>query len=249
MIAQRRPTRSRVAMTLLEVILAMTVLASISTLVAALWSQVHDWTVENASHHRALEVERAVTLLDQQWRARTTSVSLGESGAPAVTLQPDALMFVTTAPVFFHESPMVRVVYRIERTGGYVAGEQPVWTLHYEESPVNDPSTAIGNNGAAGSDRSRRLVMIESAESLQWERWFDPPLERRGREQAGWTPVDDMLGVSAATPVQTENDVPEALPVEDAPEDDEIETLRAGRLVGVVQGDPLLWLFIGEPSR
>lgn len=249
----RSKSRSRrCAMTLLEVILAMTVLASISTLVAALWAQTRDWTLENASHQQALHVERAIALLDQQWRTRVLSVSLGDEDAPAVSLTQDTMSFVTTTPIAFHDAPMVRVAYRLERTGGYLVGETAVWSLQYAESPVTNPRIAVATAGATGGGATHSLTLLEDASSLQWERWYDPPLEQRAREEPRWIALaaGDELAVAAAVSTSNAgvNDLNAAAEASRAREELE-NPLRAGRLTGTVKGEPITWLFVAAPSR
>lgn len=251
-ILRSNPKPARRAMTLLEVVLAMTVLASISTLVAALWAQTRDWTIENASHQKALRVERAVALLDQQWRSRVLTVALGDAEAPAIALTHETLTFITSTPIFFHDAPMVRVVYRIAREGGYLVGESAVWSLEYEESPVNDPRVAVDTGGVGGAAQSRSLTLLDDAGALRWERWHDPPVESRRAEPARWIAVgeqDDLVvGVASSTIDQGLNDL--AAAAEAARQREEIENpLRAGRLTGTIKGASFAWLFVAAPSR
>ncbi len=245
-------TKCRRAMTLLEVILAMTVMASISTLVAALWSQTRSWAIENASHQSGLRVERAVGLIDQQWKSRVLSIALGEDDAPAIALTDERLSFITTTPIFFHEAPMVRVVYRIERRGGYLAGEDATFSLEYEESPVTDPRVAVSTSGASGGGQSKSLTLLKDASALRWERWDDPSATSSSDEPARWVPLErgEEVGVGAAVTVSSQGLDDLNAAAERARAQDENENpLRAGRLTGTIEGDEIAWLFVAAPSR
>ena len=258
-VARSNPARSR-AMTLLEVVVATAALASISTLVAALWMQTRDWTRENAAHHVALRVERALTLLDDQWRARirTVRVSGADDAAAAVSLSAETLEFVTSAPIFFQDWPMARITLRLERPLAQTVGAHALSRVIYTESPVADPASAASRSGP-GADLERTIVLLDGAESVRFERWADErdaeaPAGQRGRgPAAGWRAVEGALTEAAVEDDDKTEDgaAAEAGATADAgrARDRESAPLRAGRLVARIKGDPVVWQFIAAPSR
>lgn len=239
-------------MTLLEVVIAMAALASLSTLVAALWSQTRDWTAENASHHRLLSSERALSLLSEQWETRVVTLSQGPDERPAVRLDGNELQFVTMTPILNRDIPMALVKYRIERTGGAVVGERAHWRLDYFESPVINPASAL--SGASGSrlHTERRLTLIDNADGMRWVSWID----ERGEEAVaptaarhGWYGIREPLEVAAARPASANEDMTLDEAAKRAAKQAEKPQLRAGRLVGVLNGEEFAWQFIAAPSR
>lgn len=250
-----RPPRPT-GMTLLEVILAITALASITTLVASLWGQMRDWTSENASHHVALQRERTLALFNEQWDTRVLTVSLGDLGAPAVTFDPKTLTFITTTPIFFHQAPMARVVYHVVKEGGALLGQSAAYHLEYEESPVWSPISAARSPAARTSQPTRRLTLFDQADELRFERWLDEadePRPDRPSLRVGWFVLQDELEIQSQqannNEGQTTPDSAQAQqPTQIADQDSSIPW-RAGRLVGAINGDPFAWQFLAGPSR
>lgn len=258
--ASFRRFNQRAGMTLLEVILAITALASITTLVAALWAQMRDWTAENASHHVALARERALSLFSEQWDSRVLTVSLGDTGAPAVTLDPHTLTFITTTPLFFRQAPMARVVYHVVKKGGMVVGQSAVYHLMYKESPVWSPVSAAQSPRALANAQTRTLTLFDHADDLRFERWFDESDTSnadRSSIAVGWRVVEDELDIQSQEPPKTDAKSAGAAvdsnpnqPNQPAVSSQNIHTpWRAGRLVGVIQGDSFAWQFLAGRSR
>jgi len=117
-------------MTLLEVLIATTILASLTVVVAMLWSQTKQWTDETRTHGSALQLQRSLDLLDRQWGARLTRVKLADGEEGSVIVDGDRLAFVTTESALFPDWPLVRATY-IARPTGPAPGS--AWTLEYEE--------------------------------------------------------------------------------------------------------------------
>jgi len=228
------------AMTLLEVVVATAALAAVGTLVAALWAQTRDWTLENAGHHRRLRVERALTLLDDQWRARARSAPIDRArgrGA-AVALAPETLEFVSTTPIFYRESPMVRVTVRLEMPRVQTVGQARTGRIVYTESP---------DVGGPASGTSRSVALFEDVEEARFERWLDERDAARadGPAEPGWREVRGRV-IERAADDGPGDDAP-AEP--SAPAGDDAPALRAGRLVARVNGDTIVWQFLAAPSR
>lgn len=255
-----RRNHGAAGMTLLEVVLAVTTLAAMSTLIAGLWSQTRDWTLENASHQTALRRERALNMMREQWESRVLAVTLGGRGAPAVALTERELAFTTLTPILFREHPMARVVYRLIEENAAVVGAHAVWKLEYEESPVRNPASAISS--AAGGDESRTIILLEGLDELRFERWLDEsdaPRSGIAPPRAGWYRVDEAVGVPARATQDTGSAASSsssasssAAPPSSSTEvdtEDELPALRAGRLVGIIKGEPFAWQFLAAPSR
>lgn len=247
----------RAGMTLLEVILAITALAAISTLVTALWALTNDWTNENAAHHKALRLEQTLELLSEQWESRILTLSLSEKREEAVLLDDASLVFVTSAPILHHDWPLVRVTYTIVRTGGAAVGEEPTFQLHYIEEVVKNPATATADPGAYESFTRRELSLLDGFSELRWEQYVDESgaaskSTARGsaKQPVGWAQVDQTARVASIVDKkkQKSQDNPSPQPATSAAADS-AGSLRAGRLVGVHQGEPFAWQFIAEHSR
>lgn len=256
------PRARRRGFTLLEVILATTALASITTLVAALWVQTRDWTLENASHHATLRLQRALNLLTEQWETRVLTVSLGKPGAPAVSLRSAEFAFVTTTPILSKEWPMARVALSIERTGAEVVGQRTTSRLVYTESPVTNPGAVTGRPASSAREH-KQIVLLDGATDLRFEEWFDEssdPGASPRRARVGWFAVDHAATIAARS--DKSGDKPGGKPAPSAPGAPPApeskpsstthpphDTLAAGRIVGVLKGETFAWQFLAEPSR
>lgn len=174
--------KSARAMTLLEVVLAVTLLAAMSTLIAALWSQASRWTGDSAGHHRAMRLPRVVEMMRTQWADRRTSARLDGKGA---TVRSDALSltFITATAILEPGWPLVRAQYLVERDIQSSRNGQPAWRLVYLEMPLVDLSNPQGTPGVrpeggdARAARSidsppvRRFVLLSGCSDLRWERF------------------------------------------------------------------------------
>ncbi|MCB9838793.1 MAG: prepilin-type N-terminal cleavage/methylation domain-containing protein [Phycisphaeraceae bacterium] len=169
-------------MTLLEVLIATTILASLTVIVATLWAQTRQWTEETRTHDTALRLQRALDLLDAQWSGRLTNATLptGEPGAAVV--DGDRLEFTTTESALFPGWPLVRAAYT-------AVGESPLpgapveWRLVYEETrlgttsdpdfssedPKVDPVNRRTESLATLTGRPRWSAALSDAQLTEWE--------------------------------------------------------------------------------
>jgi len=234
--------------TLLEVILAVSALAGLTTLVAALWSQTRDWAEENASHQAALRLDRAIVLMGDQWSSRRRSFSIRPDATAAIQVRPDRLEFVSDDSVLFPDWPFVRVSFIIERNESTLITADSRATLHYEEAPITDPTGADeASDTLAPHLAPRRVVLLADCADLRLERDVAPaPDDPRGEAAPRWTALTDgTLGVdasAASTDDPADADAPE--PSGGAEDEVEYEPMRAVRIVGVYEGEPFAWPFI-----
>lgn len=183
----RRP-RVR-AFTLLEVLLAIALLGVLGALIATMWSQARDWTLENASAQRVLRLPRLTELLRTQWADRRATVGAGRA-SEAVRVGPGEVSFVTATPILFPEWPLVSATWRIVGDEDASTPDAERFRLDYEESPVTtftdpDAEQADGAEGAADSRNRRqrlasesratieprRIALLRGAEALALDRW------------------------------------------------------------------------------
>lgn len=171
--------RRRNGLTLLETLLAVTILASISALVATLWHQVSAWSSEAGQSGRALRLTRVLELMRSQWADRRTTVALNDGGSSVETL-PELVGFVTTTPVLDPSWPVVRARYIIERDLEPGSSAGSTWSLVYEErrfqnlgSPMESEkpgSTPWVSSGPAELP-ARRMVLLRGCPALRIERF------------------------------------------------------------------------------
>lgn len=264
-------TRLRSGMTLLEVVLAITALASISTLVAALWAQTNDWTNENAAHQTALKLEQTLSLLDEQWDARVLTLSLAGVKKDAIRLDDAKLTFITSAPILFRDWPLVRVSYAIERVGGLAVGDVATYRLRYEETRIRNPASATEDASKASQADTRALTLLDRLPELRWERYVDESDSAGADAEApppGWAAIGGAVTVAVAkragkgdqnqsagadqTPPSGSVEATPSGSVEKTPsgsQDGASTPLRAGRLVGVHRGERFAWQFLADPSH
>lgn len=166
-----RPTRR--AMTLLELLLALTILASLTVLVAAMWSQARRWGDDATFGHRLLRLQRLSELMRVQWSDRRTMIQLGESG-DSIGITPNQLTFVTTTAVLFPDWPLVVASYRIEEDPSALAFGERRYDLVYTETKVAELENAPEPPDADSSldERvARRRVVLKGAADLRWQRY------------------------------------------------------------------------------
>ncbi len=230
--------RSISAFTLLEMLLALSVLSIISVLVGTMWMQARGWSEENSSSNESMRLQRACEFMRAQWADRRSSASLDDQNR-RVLATPEALTFVTATPILFTDWPMVIATYEIEREPGSPLGELARFTLRYTETPLSrldkapDPSSA----------QTRSLALLSGVHRLRWERYgtADAPAPLREQDQLRETtePAD-----------------------EEGPEKPEDRVIRwrpftrpdsrltpAVRLLGEYHKEPLSCLFVVEALR
>lgn len=123
----------RLAFTLLEVLLAVTVLGLITVLIAAMNAQLRDWTESSDESGESVRIQRAVELMRDQWAARVR-VAGGRGASEELMTDPSYLSFVTSRPVLDPSFPIVRATYRLVPIDP--DDESTRYDLVYEESPV-----------------------------------------------------------------------------------------------------------------
>jgi type II secretory pathway pseudopilin PulG len=250
----------RAGMTLLEVILAITALAAISTLVTALWAQTSEWTSENAAHHQALRLEQTIALLNEQWEARVLTLSLSAEQEEAVRLNDASLLFVTSAPILHRDWPLVRVTYSIVKEGGAAVGDEPVFQLLYREEMIMNPASAAVDPGASTSATRLEIPLLEGLSELRWEQYVDESDTAKPGSRAqppSWESIEQDTTVASIVDKdkQDKNKQPPQDPSStntkpaQSKASDSGGPLRAGRLVGVHQGEPFSWQFIAVHLR
>ncbi|GAB4545997.1 MAG: hypothetical protein Tsb0013_04350 [Phycisphaerales bacterium] len=231
----------RRGLTLLELLIAITVLASIVSGVGVFWSQARAWEADNARHREVLRVERVLRTLREQWGTRRVlddeGVEEGDAAARGYTFSPTGVEFTSATGLLAPGWALVRVRYGIER------GVDGRYALVYEEARVldMDGSAPAGTSrlDARGRAIGGREVVLAGLDGLWFERWGT----RDGEPAPG------------AIDVRTD-DADEREP------DGEREVMRwrafdrvidfpidAVRLVGEVNGEVFSCVLVGAPLR
>ncbi len=183
--------RDRAAMTLLELIIAITIFSALLSLAAALWAQTAKWADDNAAHQQILRVQQAHDLAREQWEARRTTARLSEEGAATVALTPEAATFITSTPVLFPDWPLVRASWLIERRFDVLQGTEDSAELIYEETRITHPEYVLeGQYDIAGKPLTRRLVALDDCQRLHWETWQAPTRELRSFQLDATDPMN-----------------------------------------------------------
>lgn len=170
--------KARRAMTLLEVVLAVTLLAAMSGLIATLWTQATRMSDDGNGQHRAMRLARVLEMLHSQWADRRTSVKLGKGGS-SIEIAPDVLTFITATAVLEPGWPIVRARYVVERDYQTGVGVQSAWRLIYEELPIVDLNSPQGRPASSadsvarplGAPREKRVVLLNGCHELNWQRF------------------------------------------------------------------------------
>lgn len=159
------------AFTLLETILALTILFVLMGLIAVLWAQARDWTADAQREDGALHITRLVTTIRTQWGDRR-SLDPEKPLQDSAGVSPDAVRFVTASPILFPQWPLVRAEYRIELDTFRGTLSEPRYRLRYTETRLpggtDDP---LGSLDAAGQPMIQSVVLIDDCTLLHWERF------------------------------------------------------------------------------
>jgi type II secretory pathway pseudopilin PulG len=252
--ARARSRARRPAFTLLELLLACAVFASIATLGATLYLQATRLGAAPLRAERSLELQRVVTLARDQWDNRR-AMALGDDAAErpeaasiAAQFAPGRVSFVTASPVLFPDWPLVSVTYSIEQT--LTAAGEPRFTLVYAETRITDPSEPPDSAGNTpdGRRRSASIPLVGPCEALTLQR-FGPETAPAPDDGAGDTgPAARSVRTSrTAAPTNTTNEPePADWHVYDGPFDGPVYAVR---FVGTLHGDRFTCTFLAEPSR
>lgn len=153
--------RTRPAMTMLELILAITILASITALIAALWGQSRDWARDSTEQFRAVRLQRVLELMRAQWDDRRAAIAPKAGAVVSAAALPNSVEFYTATPIIFTDWPLVRAAYRIEVVRGF-DGAPDTYDLVYEEYPLRRAE----QDAALDRDGGRDPAQLTTAEQV-----------------------------------------------------------------------------------
>ncbi len=257
MTASRSNPTARGGMTLLEVLLATTVLASVMGLVAMLYGQAVGWSERTREQSDALRLHRVSRMLDDQWATRRTMqdpnrIQLKET----IDVDAERLRFYTATPVLFPDWPLVVVEYRVEtdRRHRGVGGQHRM--LVYQETRVADLNDVPSpwSRGPDGETLGREIVLLDDCAALRWER-FGPSLETLERllaperSGAGADEADGERRAVDAARIEGAGDDEEDPPRWRTIEEEHAYPVPAARLVGALHEERFTWPILAAPSR
>jgi hypothetical protein len=241
--------QSYCAFTLLETLLAITVLASMSLLIAQAYRIAHESVSGGAHMERAVTVQRVLRLAADQWSYRrsvpleTTSDDEQPEDSGGPKLLPDRVGFITATPVINPRWPLVEATYRIVPSRN-IESAAPVWDLVYDERPL---ASLQAVRQAKNYDVST-LVVLSSCDELRMDRLAPPDDPVR---QATAAPVSDeeMDGVEGDVPNQALAWIPfEINPQAEVSGEDAVAP-HAVRIVGRYQGEQFSCVFVVKVLR
>lgn len=230
-----RGKRTKRGFTLLEVLLAVAVIASVAMLGSTLWVQASESSALVQSRERGLRLQRVGSLLRDQWSDRRALELPGESEAEramgGVRFGAGSISFCTTRTILLPEAPLVAVEYLLrEREDGLVD------LLYAERLVVRFSGPAEESETASGDDASLRraaTVLLEGCDAITLERFGAPAEIESGEEEEG---------ASQTRPR------PSWMPFEPEGDEQEIES-EAVRVSVRYQGEEALWVLVARPSR
>lgn len=184
--------RRRGGFTLLEMLLAAAVIASIAMLGSSMWMQATESSAVAQGRERGLLLQRIGVLMRDQWADRRAldlpgederSVALG-----GVRFGPDAIGFDTSRAILLTDAPLVRVEYRI------VSREDGLQDLIYIEQAVTAFSDSGLNreSGGRSSAEARRVAipLLEGCRAIRMQRYGPIPSEdpdADGPSRSAWS--------------------------------------------------------------
>lgn len=156
-------------------------LAGIALMVSILWATLANWQADAADQQERMRLHRVTELLREQWADRRTTTPM-EEGGREYTVTDRSIAFVTAMPILFPEWPLVAVSYTIERSDNTIGGTRTA--LVYEERRLLDVTEPPPTNprDEQGRPLIRRMVLIDGAQDLAWQRFGR--LTERQQEQA-----------------------------------------------------------------
>lgn len=251
---------NRSAFTLLEMLLAVTVLSMVGVLVATMLTQASDLHRDNDRRDATLDITRVVRLMTEQWEDRRSAVALGRHGE-SYAAAPGELAFVTARPILKPEWPLAIVRYRLELIGASVVEAERRYDLVYEERPV----AAVGVSAEAPeSDREKeeqwksadRIVLLRDCVDLRMERFRsakDAVLEELGPRTGAEGQSDDdaaaEIGAGASIEERQEEMMRTAKSSWVVFEEAVTRAPSAVRIVGEYEGEVFACVFVGAVSR
>ncbi len=162
----------RRAMTLIELLVALTLLGLMSALVSVMWSSLQRWDASSEAAEAAIRPQRVVMMLKRQWASRAaldeTDETLGR-----IEAGPLALRFVTRRPALDPAWPAARVAYEIDRS------DPARVRLVYSETRLGP----LG--GRAMIDEAPSITLLEGAADMRLRYHIE-------REAEGGEPVETV---------------------------------------------------------
>jgi prepilin-type N-terminal cleavage/methylation domain-containing protein len=245
------PARRRRGMTLLELLLATTILASIMGLVAMLYGHSASWAAGNQEQSDALRLHRVLQVLSDQWATRRriaepNVIVLGES----IDVDDERLRFLTATPILFPEWPLAWVEYRVEVDPEHRGRGGLHRRLVYRETRVVDVGEDPDHRafGPDGRRLGEAIVLLDDCAELRWER-FGPSLEELERLLALAREGEDGSSAERVRAENEETDREEEPPAWRPIETDYDYPTPAARLVGTLHEEPFTWPVLTAASR
>lgn len=212
--------------------MALTVMASMSVLIAQAFRMAHESADGGAHLERAVHVQRVLRLMGDQWLDRRAVPMEGaESDGKAApetgpALLADRVRFITATAVLEPRWPLVEATWLIEQAD-VDAGAAPEWNLVYQE-------LAITSFRADRPSRPqvRRLVALSNCSKLTFEQ-FAAVSAPEARAQAQVMQQLDWVGFE----------------IEPDAQDEAPEPPIAVRLVGTYQGEEFACVFAVQALR
>lgn len=224
-------------LTLLELLVAVAILVSMTTLAGALWAQTSAWGADAQRMREALLPRQAHEMFRLQWSERRGHVRLDEPEGAGARASDARIEFVTARPMLFPRWPLVRAAYIV------VPDDAPgsaLLHLEYEERRVTHPDVStLDEYDGAGVPMAERVRLLEGCTFLRWEwyAYFEPLSEEEAAAQRelGARPESGWYAVSLIDEAQPSERFASA-------------RLLARRLAGEHEGRAFAWPIV-EPSR
>ncbi len=225
-----RSNRRLVGFTLLEMLLAVAVIASIAMLGSSMWMQATEVSAVAQGRERGLLLQRVGVLMRDQWADRRALDLPGEDQGSVelggVRFGPDAIGFNTSRAILLTDAPLVRVEYRI------VSREDGLQDLIYIEQPVTAFSDSGLNRESGGRSvaEARRVAipLLEGCRAISMRRFGPIPSEdpdADGPSRTAWSSFEVVE--SEGKPLRSD----------------------AVRIEVHYQGEEALWVLVARASR
>lgn len=157
--------------TLIETVLAVTVIATVTALAAMVWASASSHIEGSTETAARSHTQRIVELARAQWASRRvirTVQSTGSQDEGLIAFAHDGVSFVTARSVIFHDWPLVQAVYRVLTDAD---GKQSLVYLETRMMDTSGNAPLVGGMGPDGEGRTGGIVLIEDAEDLRLERF------------------------------------------------------------------------------